>query len=273
MTWSSKYISNNTAKTSFYVCDVIFHALFRHKFLSAFDFTGGTADISVHEKKADGTLREVHTSTGGPWGGRYVDENFLNVLRVIFGAEIVEQLKAESAGEYLRTLREFENQKTKFNSNTSDKMTFYIPTFIHSYIKSPDASAKEKLSSLGYDNKIIIEKDAILVDPEIVKKWFDVPVDSLIDHVTELLCESKLSGVGTVLLVGGFGENMYVQDKLKQSLETLNRKLIVPDDAGLIVLKGAVRCGHIPNLISSKIRRYANNQDKPYSLFSNLHTS
>ncbi|WAR14061.1 HS12B-like protein [Mya arenaria] len=41
------------------------------------DLGGGTADISVHERKPDGTLKEIHKASGGPWGGIYVDENYM----------------------------------------------------------------------------------------------------------------------------------------------------------------------------------------------------
>jgi hypothetical protein len=40
-------------------------------------FKGGTADISVHEKLIDCSLKELHKASGGPWGGTVVDDNFL----------------------------------------------------------------------------------------------------------------------------------------------------------------------------------------------------
>ena len=48
-------------------------------------FSGGTADITVHEKLKDGNLREVHRACGGPWGGTAVDKNFVELLSSIVG--------------------------------------------------------------------------------------------------------------------------------------------------------------------------------------------
>ncbi|WAR31397.1 HS12A-like protein [Mya arenaria] len=33
------------------------------------DLGGGTADISIHERLEDGSLKEIHRASGGPWGG------------------------------------------------------------------------------------------------------------------------------------------------------------------------------------------------------------
>ncbi|WAR14317.1 HS12B-like protein, partial [Mya arenaria] len=44
------------------------------------DLGGGTADISVHERNPDGTLKEILKSSGGPWGGIFVDENYMKML-------------------------------------------------------------------------------------------------------------------------------------------------------------------------------------------------
>ncbi|WAR14084.1 HS12A-like protein [Mya arenaria] len=49
------------------------------------DLGGGTADISVHERKSDGTLKEIHKASGGPWGGIFVDENYMKMSRRLYG--------------------------------------------------------------------------------------------------------------------------------------------------------------------------------------------
>jgi len=41
-------------------------------------------DVSVHEKNIDGTLKELHRASGGPWGGTLVDDNFIARLSTMF---------------------------------------------------------------------------------------------------------------------------------------------------------------------------------------------
>jgi hypothetical protein len=38
--------------------------------------SGGTVDTTGHEVLPDGTLKELHAATGGPWGGQLVNEAF-----------------------------------------------------------------------------------------------------------------------------------------------------------------------------------------------------
>ncbi|KAH3779785.1 hypothetical protein DPMN_157591 [Dreissena polymorpha] len=56
------------------------------------------------------------------------------------------------------------------------------------------------------------------------------------------------------MLVGGFAESTYVQGKIRRELPEL--RLVVPEDAGLAVLKGAVIYGHNPSLVVSRIMPY-----------------
>ena len=46
-----------------------------------FDFVGGTVDITVHEVQADGNVKELYKANGGPWGGKSINEAFLQFLR------------------------------------------------------------------------------------------------------------------------------------------------------------------------------------------------
>ncbi|XP_052761219.1 heat shock 70 kDa protein 12B-like [Mya arenaria] len=57
------------------------------------DLGGGTADISVHERKPDGTLKEIHKASGGPWGGIFVDKNYMKMLDRLYGEETLIDLR------------------------------------------------------------------------------------------------------------------------------------------------------------------------------------
>ena len=230
--------------------------------------SGGTADISVHEKLHDGTLREVRKSTGGPWGGRYVEEGYLRLLESVFGSKALKRLKSERMGDYLKILTEFETQKRTLTPSTRDKMTFTVSKSLMDFSEENGELVKDNLVGISNDGKFEIDGDnnKLLVDPLVVKEWFDRPLDSLVEHVNKLLDEPKLRGIETVLLVGGFGESLYVKQKMTESIKT--DRLVVPDNAGIVILLGAVRCGHIPNLVSSKLQH--TDQDKHYALFDNL---
>lgn len=56
-------------------------------------FTGGTADITVHEKVKGGKLRELHQATGGACGGTAVDAAFESRLNDILGEKVMKRLQ------------------------------------------------------------------------------------------------------------------------------------------------------------------------------------
>jgi molecular chaperone DnaK (HSP70) len=57
-----------------------------------------------------------------------------------------------------------------------------------------------------------------------------------------------------VLLVGGFAESKIVQDRIKEAFD--DKKIIIPGESGLVVLKGAVLFGHNPKVIKSRVSKY-----------------
>ncbi|KAH3833631.1 hypothetical protein DPMN_106943 [Dreissena polymorpha] len=55
-------------------------------------------------------------------------------------------------------------------------------------------------------------------------------------------------------MVGGYSESMLLQDTIKQQFPHL--KILVPPEAGLAVLKGAVIYGHCPSAIKERVSKY-----------------
>ncbi|CAG2213167.1 unnamed protein product [Mytilus edulis] len=93
----------------------------------------------------------------------------------------------------------------------------------------------------------------LYVKPEVFRKTFKPTIDALICHVDKLLKYPILSDLLHIIMVGGFSECELVQTAMRTNFP--NRKIIIPDEAGLAVLKGAVLFGHQPNKISKRILR------------------
>ena len=204
----------------------------------------------------DGKLKAIHKASGGPWGGTYVDKNYLAMLADVFGTKALEDLKKTEIGDYIDLLREFETKKRDFSSKKEDKITFRVSASLReSFEKYEKGSLKDKIASLQYANALELKgSDKLRVAPRIVKRWFDGPVNHMIQHVNEILKEPEMKNVTSILLVGGFGESAYAQERMVE--EFRNKRLIVPKEAGLVVLKGAVRFGHDPSLVSARILQY-----------------
>ena len=224
--------------------------------LSPVIFSGGTADISVFEKRADDTLKQIHRASGGPWGGIYVDEAFLNTLIDIFGVRAIESLKAEDMEEYLYLMRDFEVKKRAFHLDDDDDIIIRVSSLLKKRSEQfTGHSLARKLKELKYEPHVTICKsaDKLRIHRSFARKWFEQPLSKLVSHLKTVLAQENMQSVKNILLVGGFGESEYVQKTLE--LELVGRCIVVPSQAGLVVLKGAVRFGHESNIISSRIMK------------------
>lgn len=216
------------------------------------DLGGGTADISVHEKQIDNTLKELHKSSGGPWGGIVVDNNFIQWLTDLFGETTMKQFKEKQMEDYFNLLRDFETKKRGIKADTTGKITFRISVSLKDiYANVENTPLQDKVSAMGLCNKVTYAGDKLRLDASIVKEWFADPVKELITYVKKILDEKKMQKVGTVLLVGGFAESSLVQVEMKNQIKS--HQISIPNEPGLVVLKGAVRFGHIPDIVSSRI--------------------
>ncbi|XP_052778664.1 heat shock 70 kDa protein 12A-like [Mya arenaria] len=114
---------------------------------------------------------------------------------------------------------------------------------------------KQRVDTLEFGDSVTLQGgDKLRVEPDIVRAWFDNPINKLVEHVNDLLKDPKIMSVPTIVLVGGFGESTYVQERLRSDIP--DKRLIVPAEAGLAVLKGAVKYGHDSSIISSRVMKY-----------------
>ncbi|XP_071120953.1 heat shock 70 kDa protein 12A-like [Mytilus edulis] len=226
------------------------------KFMVA-DLGGGTADIIVQEKLENGHLKELHHASGNDCGGTSVDRSYLQIFEEIMGAKTVTKLQKEDPLTFLDLCREFEVLKRTINPSKEDRVNITIPIvglneICEKYLKK---DFKNALAISPYADKIKVWKDKVRIDACFIKELFTPTINGIIMVIKEILL--SVSGVTQILLVGGFSECILVQDAVRRSFEeSHNIKVIVPKDAGMSVLKGAVLFGHRPNYIVSRKMRY-----------------
>jgi len=209
----------------------------------------------VHEKNLDGTLKELHRASGGPWGGTCVDDAYIAWLTKLFGVKAMEKLKREAMGEYIDLLREFENKKRNIATTTDGQVTLRVSVALKEYQeKCEEETIEAKIARLNLNKEVKIHRDKLRVSADIARSWFQEPKDNTIRHISGILAEPEMADVNTILLVGGFGECQLVQEAVKKAVG--RRTVVIPDEAGLAVLKGAVRFGHQPRIVSSRCVKY-----------------
>ncbi|XP_078325395.1 heat shock 70 kDa protein 12B-like [Crassostrea virginica] len=221
------------------------------------DAGGGTIDITVHEVQHNGTLKELHKANGGNWGGTKVDASFRSLLSSIVGNDVIETFTTDHKYDYLELLTDFEVKKRTINPNLAEKVTFKVPiTLLETFREiNPGSNIKTVVTSNArYKNQLNWTGDKLRMEAQLTKALFDESCKKIVDHMQQLFRLPDIKDVSSILLVGGFAESPMLQEAVKEAFR--NKKVIVPQDAGLAVLKGAVLYGHQPNAISSRVCKY-----------------
>ena len=152
--------------------------------------------------------------------------------------------------------REFEAIKRNIKPNTSGKVNFTIPYVVLNQICKEHLGEDfpKTLAASTLSSKLSLLGDKIRFDADFMKSLYKTTLDNIIVHVKDVMRKESANGVNTFLLVGGFSESPMVQEAVKKAFPS--QRVIVPEDSGLSVLKGAVLFGHKPDFISSRIARF-----------------
>ncbi|CAG2238269.1 unnamed protein product [Mytilus edulis] len=219
------------------------------------DLGGGTADITVHEKAANGHLKEKHRAIGNDCGGTSIDRRFFKLFEEIIGKTTMDSLKKESPLAYIDLIREFESVKRTVETETKTKVTMTIPVVAleTSCQKVHNKNLESLLADSSYSKDIKLAQDKIRIHVEVFNKMFMPSVDSVISLMKEIFQDKSLKDVTHLLMVGGFSDCQLMHDAVRQAFP--EKKIIIPEEAGLAVLKGAVLFGHDPEYIQSRIMR------------------
>eukprot|EP00483_Globobulimina_turgida_P011169 UN11190 len=92
------------------------------------DAGGGTVDVACHEilgENGEFGVKEVLHPSGGAWGSCYIDDEFVKLLKDIFGNEWIEEFKQTKPNFYTALLHNFQNAKETFYGNT-DENTYNV---------------------------------------------------------------------------------------------------------------------------------------------------
>lgn len=74
------------------------------------------------------------------------------------------------------------------------------------------------------------------------KEFFNKVVYKIVVKVEEMFVSETAKGTNVVIMVGGFSESGFLQNRIKNSFP--NHTVVIRQGCGLAVLKGAVLFGH-----------------------------
>lgn len=219
------------------------------------DAGGGTVDITVHEVQCNGTLKELDKASGGAWGGTRVDESFKEMLEEIVGGGMMEEFALSHTADFIDLFRDFETKKRNVKDDSPGKITIRIPINLQElYEERTKEEIKKRIRQTKYKDDLTWVGDRLRIDKPRFVELFSAACDGMVDHVKKLLKSPKVRGTNNILMVGGFSESPLLQKRIREEFPSC--RVIIPQEAGLAVLKGAVIFGHQPATIAARIAKY-----------------
>lgn len=211
------------------------------------DCGGGTVDCTIHEITDRKHIKALLPPSGGPWGGTQVDKNFEVLLENVFEEENIRQFKESKSADWTQLIScDFEDRKREplapgrsLSIRIDPLYTFLkdkglFPEQMVKYFNNPQITLRRGAIRIGYDEAI---------------KLFKPVVDNIERHVAAMV--QRVNGLKYIIVVGGFAESSYLEHRIKAMFGDQLR-IIIPTDARLSVVKGAVLFGQNPNSICER---------------------
>lgn len=153
--------------------------------------------------------------------------------------------------EYLTITREFEVKKRTVSTESGTRfITRLSPVLNEKYSNEEKAKLME---SSCLKNQVALVRDKIQISRELMRTFFTDSLRNIVKHVKEIL--KCIQNIDTILLVGGYSESPLLQEKF--NAEFKGKHIIIPQDCGLAVMKGAVLYGFNPQSIAARVLRYS----------------
>ncbi|KAL4946804.1 hypothetical protein BDV06DRAFT_229684 [Aspergillus oleicola] len=187
------------------------------------DAGGGTVDLISYKIIALTPIlqvEEVTTGTGGPCGSTFLNRRFADFLTRKLGRE--DGWDDEVLQE---AMERFDSVIKKQYSPTIDGTAGYtIP-----------------VPGLANNSDLNIRRGKVTIAPEGMHFIFEPVILKVIKYVQDQIAACGDTEIRAVLLVGGFGQNSYLKERLRDALKSV--EVLQPPNAWTAVVRGAVMMG------------------------------
>ena len=209
----------------------------------------------MHEATNDGMVQEVVSASGGPWGGICADKQYTQILAEVFGTDFMNRLKLDHPNTWLNMLIDFETKKRGAKpgrtAGISMTISFQFAKLFEQYTGEKIEERIKKRESLG----VKFRNGMLGVSGDALRNMYAEVIENIRSHLRQLLQEVNGKQPSRMFIVGGFAGSAYLQEFFTAEFDRY-MKILVPEEAGMCVMKGAVLFGHDSKYISSRISRF-----------------
>lgn len=174
-----------------------------------------------------------------------VDNAFKQMLIDIVGEKFMDSFRQNNTADYIDIFSAFKRKKR-------EKMGEYFihqeinlvisPCFLEKYNEDMGTDVSKRTLETRYAKSLKWSGDKMRIDIDLFRSFFHPANVKLVICIREILSKPEAIGTKVILIVGGFSECQIVQDAIRKAFPEC--RVVVPHEAGLAVLKGAVLFGH-----------------------------
>nr|XP_034300349.1 heat shock 70 kDa protein 12A-like isoform X2 [Crassostrea gigas] len=220
------------------------------KFL-VLDLRGVTIDITAHEVMANAGLRELHHASGGYYGGACVIDEIMSFFKRLFSAPVLMNVKEENPRDFFDLMNDIEMKMCMYSPKMDEKyICLRLPvTLLDAFIEENEIQIEKCLEDTAFADDVQIKRDKMMISKKLFGSFFKTSVDNIVRIINEFLETPNMSEVTTLLAVGGYAESALIKETLQTTFP--EKKIAIPTDPSLTVLKGAVIYGFETEVIAS----------------------
>lgn len=163
----------------------------------------------------------------------------------------MKKFKSTKPTEWLELQRTFEQKKKGVKWNENERHILRIPIdLLDTFAEMNEISVKESMKKYTKATVELAGRDKLALPHSEMVRMFEEAIGNIKTHVNKLLQVVNMHNIKYIFMVGGFSSCDILQWKLKHAFPDI--PIIVPNEAELVVVKGAVMYGNNPTAISSR---------------------
>lgn len=171
-----------------------------------------------------------------------VDNTFKQMLIDIVGKEFMDSFRQNNTDDYTDMFRAFEKKnQEKYKFSKTRKIRIW-QSFLEKYKEEKGIDISKRTLETQYAKSLKWAGDKLLINEDLFQSFFDPANDKIIHYIRKILSKPEGKGTKVILMVGSFSELEIVQNAIRKAFPECC--ILVPLQAGLAVLKGAVLSGH-----------------------------
>ncbi|XP_075701041.1 heat shock 70 kDa protein 12B [Rhinoderma darwinii] len=190
---------------------------------------------------------------GGPYGAIGVDLAFEKMLCKIFGEDFIQNFKMKRPAAWVDLMIAFEARKRTAAPQRSNYLNISLPfSFIDFYKRHTRQNVETALRKSSVNSVKWSSQGMLRMSSEAMNDLFQPTIQQIVQHIGDLINKPEVKGIKYLFLVGGFAESPMLQNAVQSAFSEVCR-VIIPQDVGLTILKGAVLFGLDPTIV--RVRR------------------